>query len=1015
MALSSVAVRPILRPVWPCTDDLAFHLLRLTQLDHLLRQGVLYSRWAPDMAQGYGFPFFNFYAPLSSYLGAAVSLPGLGLAWGLRVTFALCVIAAGLAAYRLARDHFSRPAAVAAAVAYMYAPYQGYDIYFRGNLAEAAAWPFLALALWTMGRLARQGGWGWLALAGLSYAAVLLTHNVFALIFSPLLALYGLLLAAMTARESHDWRPLLATGGALALGLGLSAFFWLPAMLERSLVHSDRLLVPPDFVYWTNFIAWRELLSWPLALRPDWLNPAPPRALGAVPVLLALPALAWLRPGRRPAQRRQVIFFGGALLVYALLMTAVSKPIWDRVPLMAYIQFPWRLLGPAALCLALLLAAAVDGLPRLWRGRAALGMIAVLVLTALFWFHPRYCPGLEQPTVADIQLFERLTGLIGTTAKGEYLPRTVSTFPAEAAEALFTASGLPVGAEIISQSSRGTDHTVVLEAAFPGTVTANIFYYPGWRVWVNGQAVPVTPSPEYGLMTFPVGNGRQEIVIRFGETALRLAANLLSAMSLLAVAGLAGLSWRQKGPRVATTTPRVVNGWRWTAAAIVLGLVLLLAAGWLLPRRVNLFYRPGLPDVAAVSRDHVNQMRLLQVAGWPSEQPADQPLRFDLYWTPLAPPPGDYQVTLVLLGPDGQRWSDGSTERPRDFRPAPPTYTWQPGQYALDSHLLTSLPGTPPGRYGVEMILFDRGSLQPVATTGGALGVMLGEVELGRPLTAAALPAQYAASARWDGIELTGYSLDRAAAAPGDPFLLTTFWQAAAVPGDDWLARLTLLDPTGAAAWQADYPLARADFPPTRWQAGDRWRGQQPLRLPARLASGEHRWQLQLCRVAGADCQPAGMTADLGMVTIKAPTRLWTAPEMTAVAAPVLGNLAKLVGGNWPATLSLGEALPVELIWRAEAETAVSYAVFLHLLGPNGQLIAQHDGEPAYWSRPTTGWLPGEFIPDGRILPLPPDLPAGTYTLMAGLYDPETGQRLMAPDGAPDGTTAVTVTTFIRD
>ena len=65
-ALGLVAVWPLFRrPALVCTDDLGFHLLRLTQLDHLLANGVLYSRWAPDMALGYGFPFFNFYAPLA--------------------------------------------------------------------------------------------------------------------------------------------------------------------------------------------------------------------------------------------------------------------------------------------------------------------------------------------------------------------------------------------------------------------------------------------------------------------------------------------------------------------------------------------------------------------------------------------------------------------------------------------------------------------------------------------------------------------------------------------------------------------------------------------------------------------------------------------------------------------------------------------------------------------------------------------------------------------------------------
>jgi hypothetical protein len=69
------------------------------------------------------------------------------------------------------------------------------------------------------------------------------------------------------------------------------------------------------------------------------------------------------------------------------------------------------------------------------------------------------------------------------------------------------------------------------------------------------------------------------------------------------------------------------------------------------------------------------------------------------------------------------------------------------------------------------------------------------------------------------------------------------------------------------------------------------------------------------------------------------------------------------------------------------------------LLAPGDKLIAQSDGVPAGWSRPTTGWLPGEYVTDTRALAIPPDAPAGDYTLSAGLYIPGNG-RLTTPDGA---------------
>jgi len=73
------------------------------------------------------------------------------------------------------------------------------------------------------------------------------------------------------------------------------------------------------------------------------------------------------------------------------------------------------------------------------------------------------------------------------------------------------------------------------------------------------------------------------------------------------------------------------------------------------------------------------------------------------------------------------------------------------------------------------------------------------------------------------------------------------------------------------------------------------------------------------------------------------------------------------------------------------------YHVFLHLLGPDGRIVAQSDGIPANWTRPTTGRLPGEYIVDPRVLTLPPDAMPGTHTLQTGLYLPGDG-RLITPD-----------------
>ena len=92
--------------------------------------------------------------------------------------------------------------------------------------------------------------------------------------------------------------------------------------------------------------------------------------------------------------------------------------------------------------------------------------------------------------------------------------------------------------------------------------------------------------------------------------------------------------------------------------------------------------------------------------------------------------------------------------------------------------------------------------------------------------------------------------------------------------------------------------------------------------------------------------------------------------------------------------------LPVALRWRATQPIAANYHVFVHLLDADGNRVAQSDGQPALWSRPTSGWSPGEVIEDRHALSLPADLAPGDYTLVVGLYTPLDGARLLTEGGA---------------
>lgn len=130
----------------------------------------------------------------------------------------------------------------------------------------------------------------------------------------------------------------------------------------------------------------------------------------------------------------------------------------------------------------------------------------------------------------------------------------------------------------------------------------------------------------------------------------------------------------------------------------------------------------------------------------------------------------------------------------------------------------------------------------------------------------------------------------------------------------------------------------------------------------------------------------------------------------TIFGDPALGAQAVTADNGWfrLAGYSLTQETPpggeilLALRWESLRPVEYDYQVFVHLLDERGQRIAQRDGQPVQWMRPTSTWQPGEEIADRYGMTLPDDLPPGRYTIVVGLYDPVTGQRLPVSAGPGD-------------
>jgi hypothetical protein len=117
-------------------------------------------------------------------------------------------------------------------------------------------------------------------------------------------------------------------------------------------------------------------------------------------------------------------------------------------------------------------------------------------------------------------------------------------------------------------------------------------------------------------------------------------------------------------------------------------------------------------------------------------------------------------------------------------------------------------------------------------------------------------------------------------------------------------------------------------------------------------------------------------------------------PTVTRPINATFGQELRLVEIKVIESLQPGQTLPVEFVWQSLQRPQADYNLFLQLLSGDGALIAQHDSPPNGGYTPTSTWLPGQPMVSHHALALPPDLPTGTYRLIAGLNNPATGQRL---------------------
>jgi uncharacterized membrane protein len=532
------AVRTLFLPgYFPMHDDT--QVARIVVMANALKNGQFPVRWVDGLGYGYGYPLFNFYAPLPYYVGGFLHALGLEGVLSTKIMFILAYYLAAFFMYFLVKRRFGTMAALLAAVLYTYAPYHAVQTYVRGAVGELWAYGFLPLLLIFTPAFREKNGQANLIeiiLSGLGLAAVILSHTIYGYLTTGVLG-FGIILTAWLALKNQEAGNLFAAIRVFLIGLMLSAFFWLPALAEKQYTRVEGLLWDQTS-YADHFVClpqlWNSLWGYG-GSAPGCLDGLSFMA-GKLHLLLTLVSLAvfYSDKNRRSGQAKLLVWLitAGSLTVF--FMVSASRFVWDTLPLAEYIQYPWRLLSLLALVTAMI--------PAVNFSLVGHKLTAKVLATALFvavlayypkWFVPQSSYSDTSPLVSRRDVMFRVSRI-----SDEYLPPDFRS-PADENEV--------AAAAIMTAAGDRFDYTVVKETYIKAEVTTtkprssfrfNRVVFPGWKYLVNGK--PAEFETKNAVPEIRINKGTNIVEMIFEDTPVRRISNIISLVAAFSLLYLYG-------------------------------------------------------------------------------------------------------------------------------------------------------------------------------------------------------------------------------------------------------------------------------------------------------------------------------------------------------------------------------------------------------------------------------------------------------------------------------------------
>lgn len=525
--ISLVITRVYLQSGVPYTHDGENHLARFANYAVAVREGQFPPRFAPNLLNHYGYPVFNYNYPLANILSLPLSVIDIPYEMTFKILMSASLISGVLGMYHLLRAmRSSKHIAALGSLLWLSSPYLVSTVIYRGNIGEVMA---LGLTPWLLLMVERwRDKWSYmdLALGAVLWTVFFLSHNIAVLLLAPTVVLWALV------RMWGQWQRLFKWSSTVLLGITGSLWFWLPALAEKKFIILDG--VDLSTTYANHAPQLSQLISSPLQFGFSYPGPIDTLGFGlgiatCAVLLLALRALVIQLVETQKVSKLWVGFALTLTIGAVIMQLPFMMPVWEWIPFIRFVQFPWRLTMIVLTMMPLLLL----WVSRNWSKTTAV-LTALLILSQLVVASRVMPVDIVDKNDIDYTLFSQTTSTQNENLTKGFTYLDIGDWKARPA----TLSG---SANFTVDTWRGSVRSYSVDVAeAPTTIVEPTMWFPGWETRVEGQMTTLIPETAEGRLAYRIDTpGTYQVHSQFTQnTWPRLVGNSVSLLTILAVAAL---------------------------------------------------------------------------------------------------------------------------------------------------------------------------------------------------------------------------------------------------------------------------------------------------------------------------------------------------------------------------------------------------------------------------------------------------------------------------------------------